>query len=73
MLLRPAYHRNHYVRDVILPEDACRTRKQPGVLTRLGSLAMNCMRMPKVSGISRVIYYNALNFNSAVYMAKARS
>lgn len=66
-------NQNHYVRDVVLLEDACRTRKQPGVLARLRSLAMNCMRMRKVPSISRAIYCNALNFNSAVSMAKARS
>lgn len=62
-------NQNHHVRDVTLFEDACRVREQPGILARLRSIALNCMRMSKVSSISRTLYRNALNFDCAVSIA----
>jgi predicted transposase YbfD/YdcC len=61
-------NQNHHVRDVVLFEDACRIREHPGILARLRSIALNCMRLNKVSSISRALYRNALNFDCAVSM-----
>lgn len=66
-------NQNHHVRDVALFEDACRIRVQPGILARLRSIALNCMRLKKVSSISRALYRNALNFDCAVSIAGGRS
>lgn len=66
-------NQNHHVRDVALFEDACRIRQQPGILARLRSIALNCMRLSKVSSISRTLYRNALNFDYAVSIAEGRS
>lgn len=66
-------NQNHHVRDVALFEDACRIRQQPGILARLRSIALNCMRLRKVSSISRTLYRNALNFDYAVSIAEGRS
>lgn len=59
----------HYVRDVAMAEDACRVRTQPGILARLRSIALNCLRKHKVTSIARAIYTNALDFNTAVHIA----
>lgn len=59
----------HHVRDVALQEDACRTRTQPGILARLRSMALNCLRADGAPSISRAILRNALNFRKAVAMA----
>lgn len=59
----------HHVRDVALQEDACRTRVQPGILARLRSMALNCLRASQVPSISRAIHRNALNFQRAVEVA----
>lgn len=66
-------NQNHHVRDVALFEDACRIREQPGILARLRSISLNCMRLSKVSSISRALYRNALNFDCAVSIAGIRS
>ena len=62
-------NQNHHVRDVVMFEDACRTRAQPGILARLRSIALNCMRANDEPCISRAIYKNTLNFNHAVSVA----
>jgi predicted transposase YbfD/YdcC len=66
-------NQNHHVRDVVLFEDACRIREQPGILARLRSIALNCMRASKVSSVSRALYRNALNFDCAVTIAGGRT
>ena len=63
-------NQNHYVRDTALNEDACRIREQPGILARLRSMALNCLRSNKVPSISRAIYANSLSFKHVVAMAQ---
>lgn len=60
----------HYVRDVVLDEDACRVRIQPGILARLRSIALNCLRKNKVESVARAIYANALDFSASVKIAQ---
>lgn len=60
----------HYVRDVALEEDACRVRHRPGILARIRSIALNCLRASKASSVTRAIYANSLNFSRAVAMAQ---
>jgi len=64
-------NQNHYVRDVALFEDACRSREKPGVLARLRSIVLNSMRMKKISNISQALYANALNFEKAVSISRS--
>lgn len=66
-------NQNHHVRDVVMLEDACRIREQPGILARLRSIALNCMRAGKEPCISRAIYRNTLNFHHAVSIASGRT
>ena len=66
-------NQNHHVRDVVMGEDACRVREQPGILARLRSIALNCMRSSKESCIARAIYRNTLNFELAVSVAHGRT
>jgi predicted transposase YbfD/YdcC len=66
-------NQNHHVRDVVMFEDACRTRAQPGILARLRSIALNCMRASNEPCISRAIYRNTLNFDHAVSVAHRRT
>lgn len=66
-------NQNHHVRDVVMFEDACRVRQQPGILARLRSIALNCMRSRSEPCISRAIYRNALNFENAVSVAHGRT
>jgi predicted transposase YbfD/YdcC len=66
-------NQNHHVRDVVMLEDACRIREQPGILARLRSIALNCMRAGNESCISRAIYRNTLNFDHAVSTACGRT
>ncbi len=61
----------HHVRDVVLREDACRVRAQPGILARLRSVALNCLRRHQVTSIFTAIFANSLNFSRAVKMAQA--
>lgn len=49
-------NQNHYVRDVVMFEDACRVRQQPGTFARLRSIALNCLRAQDVPSISRAVY-----------------
>ena len=60
-LLRPTRHRDHYVRDVTLGEDASRIRYKPGVMARLRSVALNILRANGVQNISQALYANALS------------
>jgi predicted transposase YbfD/YdcC len=66
-------NQNHYVRDVAMFEDACRIREKPGILARLRSIALNCMRASNEPSISRAIYRNTLNFDHAVSTARGRT
>lgn len=66
-------NQNHHVRDVVMFEDACRVREQPGILARLRSIALNCIRTSDEPCISRAIYRNTLNFDHAVSIACGRT
>jgi predicted transposase YbfD/YdcC len=48
-------NRRHYPRDVTMGEDACRVRKNPGVLARIRSFAANIMRANNVTNLARAI------------------
>lgn len=54
---------NHHVRDTTLQEDACRVRTEPGVLARIRSMALNCLRNANVKCIKAAIYKNSLSFD----------
>lgn len=54
---------NHYVRDVVLMEDASRIRIKPQNMVKLKSFAMNILRSNKVCGIASRLYENAVNIN----------
>jgi predicted transposase YbfD/YdcC len=55
-------NQNHHVRDVALREDHCSTRTKPGILARLRSMALNCMRATSGRSITIERHRNALNF-----------
>lgn len=55
-------NQNHYVRDVALREDACRTRNKPAILARLRSMALNCLRAARVESVTRTLHRHAMNF-----------
>lgn len=57
---------NNYVRDVTLGEDRSRIRKNPGILARLRSFALNIMRHEGVENVSHELYMNALNIKSVL-------
>ena len=56
-------NRNHHVRDRSLGEDASRIRRQPGLVARLRSFALNILRAHGVSNVSEAIYTNALSLD----------
>ncbi|CAE6845082.1 hypothetical protein R75461_07210 [Paraburkholderia nemoris] len=58
-------NQNHHVRDVTLREDHCRARHKPGVLARLRSMTMNCLRTREVRNVAVALHRNALNFERA--------
>ncbi len=66
-------NQSHHVRDVMMLQDACRIRKQPDILARLRSIALNCMRAGNEPCISRAIYRNTLNFDHAGSIARGRT
>lgn len=53
-------NRHHYPRDVAMGEDACRVRKNPGILARIRSFAANIMRANNVTNITDARYRNAI-------------
>lgn len=59
-------NKNHYVRDVVLKEDASRIRTSPGVFARMRSFALNILRTNKVKNIQEAVYENALNFDNVL-------
>ena len=56
-------NRNHHVRDRTLGEDASRIRRQPGIVARLRSFALNILRAHGVGNVSEAIYVNALSLD----------
>ena len=53
-------NRHHYPRDVTMGEDACRVRKNPGILARIRSFATNIMRANNVTNMTDARYRNAI-------------
>jgi predicted transposase YbfD/YdcC len=53
-------NRNHHVRDVTLPEDASRIRRNPGIFARLRSFTLNILRKNQITNVSEALYDNAL-------------
>ena len=53
-------NRHHYPRDVTMGEDACRVRKNPGILARIRSFAANIMRANNVANMTDARYRNAI-------------
>jgi predicted transposase YbfD/YdcC len=64
-------NQNHHVRDVTLREDHCRTRHKPGVLARLRSMTLNCLRAQQVRNVALALHRNAMNFERAWGFATA--
>ena len=56
----------HYVRDVVLKEDACQAYTRPGILARMRTLALNILYHNQVASISQAIYRNTLCFDSLI-------
>jgi hypothetical protein len=56
-------NRNHHVRDRSLGEDASRIRRQPGIVARLRSFALNILRAHGVSNVSEALYANTLSLD----------
>jgi predicted transposase YbfD/YdcC len=57
-------NKNHYVRDVVLKEDASRIRTNPGIVARLRSFALNILRFNKISNINAALFENAINMDN---------
>lgn len=55
-------NQNHHVRDVVLREDHCTTKNKPGIMARLRSIALNCIRAASDRSITIELRRNALNF-----------
>ena len=53
----------HYVRDVVLKEDACQVYTNPGILARMRSLALNILHHNRVESVSDTIYCNTLSLD----------
>ena len=56
------------IRVVTMGEDACRVRKNPGILARIRSFAANIMRANNVANMTDARYRNAIG--GAVYKAE---
>ena len=56
-------NRDHYVRDVVLGEDASRIRHRPGIMARIRSFALNVLRANPIENISQAVYTNALSLD----------
>lgn len=55
---------NHRVRDGAMLEDASRIRKNPGIMARCRSFALNILRANGVNNIAKTLYENAICFNN---------
>ena len=56
-------NRNHYVRDVSCNEDRSRIRKNPGIMARARSFALNILRHNGVTNIAEALWKGALNLD----------
>lgn len=59
---------NHYVRDVMLGEDASRIRSNAGIFSRLRSFVLNILRFNDVKNINGALFENALDFEGMIKM-----
>ena len=57
-------NRNHYVRDVTLNEDGSRIRKNPGIMARIKSFALNILRTNNTKNVAQATWENALCFDN---------
>ena len=56
-------NRDHYVRDVVLGEDASRIRHRPGIMARIRSFALNILRANGVENVRQALYINTLSLD----------
>jgi hypothetical protein len=59
---RSVANQNHHVRDVDVKEDHCTTRHKSGMLGRLRSLALNCLRATCDRSATIELKRDVLNF-----------
>ena len=59
-------NRNHRVRDGTMREDASRIRKNPGIMARCRSFALNILRANYINNIAATLYANACNLNNII-------
>ncbi len=57
-------NRNHYVRDVSLAEDNSRIRKNPGIMARIKSFALNILHANHTKNVAQATWENALCFDN---------
>jgi predicted transposase YbfD/YdcC len=57
-------NRQHHVRDTTMREDYSRVRKNPAILARMRSFALNILRANNVKNIAQALYENALSFHN---------
>ena len=56
-------NRNHWVRDVTCGEDASRIRRNPGIMARARSFALNILRKNGVKNVARALWAGSLNLD----------
>ena len=61
------------MRDRVLGEDASRIRRQPGILARVRSFALNILRAGGVTNVSEAIYTNTLSLDRLLAYGRPRS
>lgn len=59
-------NRNHYVRDTAMNEDHSRIRKNPQIMAKLRSIALNIMRATKCTNIKSQLYSNTLDLSQTL-------
>ncbi len=59
-------NRNHYVKDVSMREDYSRIRKNPHIMAKLRSTALNVLRANNVENISIELYENSLDIRHTI-------
>lgn len=64
-------NRSHHVRDTAFAEDASRIRKNPTIVARLRSFALNICRAHNVPNISLALYENTLSLHNTLKLIGA--
>lgn len=59
---------NHYVRDVSLLEDKCKSRKNPGIMARIKSFSLNILRRNGIQHIRQCLYKHSVNIHSLLQL-----